>query len=428
MGGGELQAWFEKNKIPQVVIDCLLDNGFEFLDIVLDMNESDVKDLGLKVGHEKKLIKCIQESKSTAAPNAEITIARPPSARPKSKEGAKKDAIPDPLDNWSLIMELYDDRVLSSGTSPADSLKFWASLSRLQFENIIDTIKKQASAVETHPKMAASIKSKCLQQVAMVLSDAGSFEDAETFARTALTFEKTPSREYEIKALLVYAWHCKLKKPMWVRDTKDVSPFYKLVELCDDIEKNGSLISREKLCKVLILKGFTCQSLINRDKNSKETHGKAAEQALEEALSISKAIQNKGLEAEATMTKGLYLSAINTRDKNSLALLLASLKLSTDTWGEFSTLNARIYYNIAIDFEVNHKLTEAYECFRRTWLIDRQIYGPHHPATNKSGSVLTDDYRSIAASLKDSLPDDDSGGPNERDRNFQERIKFLYQL
>ena len=91
----------------------------------------------------------------------------------------------------------------------------------------------------------------------------------------------------------------------------------------------------------------------------------------------------------------------------------------------------RIYYNIGIDYEVNKKDKEAYECFRRTWLIDRQIKGPHHPSTRKSGSVLDDDYANVAEALKDSLPRDErdeksaSVTPNERDRNFKERIKFL---
>ena len=61
----ELVAWFEANKIPESASQVLIDNGFEFLDVVLDMTEEDINKLGLKMGHAKKLQKSINDHKST---------------------------------------------------------------------------------------------------------------------------------------------------------------------------------------------------------------------------------------------------------------------------------------------------------------------------------------------------------------------------
>ena len=269
-----LVDWFNKNKIPKEVIDILLMNGFEFLDILLEMTDSDIKELSLKAGHERKLSKCIKQHNTLTETTLTRPSARPPSA---AKRGSKTktaeqmpsvpESVPDVLSNWGMIEGLYDDRVLCSGTSPADSLKFWSSLSKIRFENIIESIKQQAEAVVTHQRMADGLKAKCLQQAAMVLCDAGSYAHAVDFAKRALELEKSVEREFEIKALLVYSTHHKLKQPMWVSETKDPRVYAQLVDLCNDvIAHKQHVASKAKLCKVYILKGFTLQALVSRDR------------------------------------------------------------------------------------------------------------------------------------------------------------------
>ena len=271
----DLSDWLSKHKMPKEVIDNLLGNGFEFLDIVLEMTDSDIKELNLKSGHERKLSKCIKQHNILTETSFARPSARPPSgirhvgARAAPISSSETSVVEEPVDilsNWSLIEELYDDRVLSSGTSPVDSLKFWSSLSKIRFENIIDTIKKQAESVVKHEKMAKGIKAKCLQQAATVLSDAGSYAHAVDFAKKALEYEKSPEREFEIKALLAYSTHNKLKEPMWVSETKDPRVYTQLIDLWNDVISHHQYVGKAKLCKVYILKSFTLQALLSRDK------------------------------------------------------------------------------------------------------------------------------------------------------------------
>ena len=151
-----------------------------------------------------------------------------------------------------------------------------------------------------------------------------------------------------------------------------------------------------------------------------------AEEDLNKALEICQAENLEGLKAEALMTQALLMGS-GSRDEESRKALLKARKLCQKVYGEFSTLSARIYYNLGIDFEVNRDRTKAYECFRRTWLIDRQVAGIHHPSTTKSGSVLTDDYRDMAIRQQDSLPDTDDE-PTAKDRDYTKRVKFLDEM
>ena len=154
-----------------------------------------------------------------------------------------------------------------------------------------------------------------------------------------------------------------------------------------------------------------------------------AEEAINEAYRLCDELRDDGLRAETKMTEGLFRSADWGKvSMKRLELLLEARKLCLKEYGEFSTLMARIYYNVAIFFELQQEYSKAYECFRRTWLIDRQILGAHHPATKKTGSVLTDDYLVEAQRLTDTLPGGDEQGPTERDRNYSERISFLDQI
>ena len=170
------------------------------------------------------------------------------------------------LDSWKIVEELYDDRVLTWGTDPTDSLKFWASLTKKLRDSMVNCVKKLGLDIKDHPKIASTIKAKCLQKVAMVLCDAGEYGDALDLAASALSFESCPDRVYEIKVLLIYATHNKQKEPMWVDDTKDTSGYRKLAELCKNVIENGKNLSASKLCKVYIMKAFTLYSMMNRSR------------------------------------------------------------------------------------------------------------------------------------------------------------------
>jgi hypothetical protein len=336
---------------------------------------------------------------------------------------------------WSLVDSLHDDRVLSSGTNPPDSLKFWTAISQLQFERIVCSVKKQASSVEADCCLVPKVKSRRLEEAAMVLTDADALDDALTFCLAALQTSNSPSQQINIKVLLVYIVHCKLKQPVHIQRADTATSYMELIDLCDDVietsheevEEGEKGLSEERLCKVFIIKGFTCHLLMRVDRLNKDQWDKLSCASLARALHICKSLRHDGLRAEVLMTSGLYVAASNHNDngRKSIKLFKEALRLARREYGEFSVLCSRIYYNCGIHFEVRRMRVEAYECFRRTWLIDRQLLGANHPTTEKHASVLIDCYREQATKLHDQMPDDVDYETSDRDIAFTKRIKFL---
>ena len=111
---------------------------------------------------------------------------------------------------------------------------------------------------------------------------------------------------------------------------------------------------------------------------------------IKKAITIPEKESPDVLKAEALMIKA-SLMEIKSRDNHSLQTLLQARRLSLQTYGEFSTLCARIYYQLGKYFEVKKDPKRAYECFRRSYLIQREIKGSHHPDTVKAGKVLTEE-------------------------------------
>ena len=238
----ELATWLKDNKIPSTVSKVLIDFGFETLDVVMEITDDDIKSMGLKLGHAKKLLKAINDNKGASS---------------------AKD-VESYLENWKLIKELYDGRVLTWGTTPTDSLKFWASLGKQMRENIVETVKKLGSDVKEHSKLEKNIKAECLLKISQVLCDAGEFGDAMDLATSALGLESSPDQQIEIKVLLIYATDGKLKEPMLVKDQKDSSGYEQLAELCREVIRDQKNLSNAKLCKVYIMKAFTLYAMVLR--------------------------------------------------------------------------------------------------------------------------------------------------------------------
>ena len=119
--GSDLEIWFVKNSIPSEAQKILIGEGYEFLDIVLELQPKDLDGLsGLKPGHKAKLMKCIQSSHQSQ-----------PVSLLDSLESKRLETI-------------YDDRVLTTGTIPGDTLKFWAAFSEKEREHVISELKQFA--------------------------------------------------------------------------------------------------------------------------------------------------------------------------------------------------------------------------------------------------------------------------------------------
>ena len=148
---------------------------------------------------------------------------------------------------------------------------------------------------------------------------------------------------------------------------------------------------------------------------------------LSSVAKLSKKVSDKGLQAEVLMNEVLLDNMSKKPSiENRIKKLIEARKICAANYGEYTTLMSRISHNLGVEFEKMKKDELAYECYRRTWLIEMQLYGTHHPETVKSGSIIadTDYFKEIAVRNKDTLPGDLKMGTP--DLNYEMRLKAVY--
>ena len=245
----ELMDWFQKYNIPQDIQDAVIEEGFESLDLVLELTDEDLKGMGLKTGHRKRVLKSISDHKKQ-----QDAVSAAPISTPEASVG-----------EFQMIEDIYDERSLTTGTTPADSIKFWASLNETRLNDVTKLIKKLGDTLQNDTKQSFDIKARQLSKISMVLCDAGNFADAETFAIASLSFEKDNARSYNTKVMLAYIVQRKLKQVMFINKANAAS-WNHLSGICDEIIKNGSkYLEKPKLCKLYIIKCFAVQSMCEND-------------------------------------------------------------------------------------------------------------------------------------------------------------------
>ncbi|XP_075252097.1 uncharacterized protein LOC142344378 isoform X2 [Convolutriloba macropyga] len=420
----ELKEWFASNLITSEAQRVLFDDGFEYLDIIMDMTIDDIDKLGLKTGHKRKLWKCLQTSRGDAGLPEQspfrVTKSRP-KANPDIEVAANSSELfSDP--GWIILDNIYDERVLMSGTQPVDSLKFWASLGQKQRNEFIYRFKSlgESLKIADETQIEEKEKSEKLRKIAMVLCDAGQYSDSESYADEALQMIASSTEGYHVtKVLHCYAMMWKLKLPTFVsKDRDELAEWNSLLEELNElIRESKDVLSKEMLIKVYIMKVFAVLSINLRDRDPPLE----ATEDIKAARELCAQVDDKGLLAELLNNEASY------DPDNAVKNLYEARKLCLDSYGEFSVLMQRIYYNFACQLEAYDEYEKlAYQCFRRVWLINRQINGQHHPETLKAASILTDDeecYKAIAQEIGDSLPSDELLGAQDMD--YVERLKGL---
>ena len=261
----ELEKWFREEKCPKAISEALIRNGYWELAIILEMTEVEVSQLGLLPGLEKKLLSMISNSKRRGIQTRSSTaLSRPPTYRPLIKTSSDGDEKLPP--KWHEVERFYDGRVLVSGSQPNDSLRFLLFLGEKEWEKIVELVKEQGHAAKEDKTLAEEIKAECCRKVALVLCDAGAYDDGVDYARLALNFSTSNEEKYDTKVLLVYSMYRKIAEDNWGQNL-DQKPLHKeLVELCDDIIKNQVGMFVSKLSKVHIQKALTLNRLYELDK------------------------------------------------------------------------------------------------------------------------------------------------------------------
>ncbi|XP_075264236.1 uncharacterized protein LOC142356155, partial [Convolutriloba macropyga] len=209
------------------------------------------------------------------------------------------------------------------------------------------------------------------------------------------------------------------------KDKNDITDLYKShLEQCEQLLKKGdkNLDDRMKL-KLTGMLMFSVRSV--KARQSDFTYD--VKSLLSSVAKLSKKVSDKGFQAEVLMNEVLLDNMSKKPSiENRIKKLIEARKICAATYGEYTTLMSRISHNLGVEFEKMKKDELAYECYRRTWLIEMQLYGTHHPETVKSGSIIadTDYFKEIAVKNKDTLPGDLKMGTP--DLNYEMRLKAVY--
>ena len=245
----ELAKWFEDNSIPTEAQKVLIDEAFDSLEDVLELTKDSLDKLTeLKEGHRLKILKLIEKSK----PNFD--------AISKSEE-------------MKLVESIFDERILESGTHPKDASKFWAAFDEKQRDDVTSQFKKLGEKlincdIDSHVR---SLKADKLHKVAMVLCEAGKYEDAEKLALQSMeTRENKEDQSYfRSNVLMLLAMLNRIRIGVMFIDKKDtsVTDLYKChLEQCDSLLKRGDkVLSDQMKIKVTGMKMFSIRSVKARD-------------------------------------------------------------------------------------------------------------------------------------------------------------------
>ena len=84
--------------------------------------------------------------------------------------------------------------------------------------------------------------------------------------------------------------------------------------------------------------------------------------------------------------------------------------MRANIYGSKHLFTARINYNEGIAYEKEGKYREAYECFKTSYLIGKEIFGPKHDRTKKYIRTLNEfRYKGMAIRRRISSFDGNTG-------------------
>ena len=133
-----------------------------------------------------------------------------------------------------------------------------------------------------------------------------------------------------------------------------------------------------------------------------------------------------GLCAEVLWLDAWFLRKTSKCKKQGFEKLLEAREICIRTYGEFNLLSARIYQSLGITYDDAFQAKKAYDCFRRSWAIRRQIQGRNHPETQAIRDILIHGYMNERRAPEIEKPD-----PEKRDQSLDENeesmknVKFL---
>ena len=193
------------------------------MDLVLELTTEEIESLGRKTGHKKRLYMSLENSHDKVSPEKKQTTKesqkhlanRMGNQLFAHAEGREPElTFDDP--EWLMLDTMYDEGVLISGTDPVDNLKFWASLAPKDRRKRVGRTKSMGNGLIRSSSCNQLTKREKLRKIAMVLYNAGEYDDSIWYSTRALEGSTEKSEDHFVtNALLSRATMCKLNLPVY---------------------------------------------------------------------------------------------------------------------------------------------------------------------------------------------------------------------
>ncbi|PIK46898.1 hypothetical protein BSL78_16245 [Apostichopus japonicus] len=237
-------------------------------------------------------------------------------------------------------------------------------------------------------------------------AQSGKHIDALELLNKTITLEENelgarPERMVEIFALVVPSMMRVLaeegKEKLKLYEYVDVSQKRELRPAIEYARKSIALretldgeIHKYKLGRIFIQLAFNLQSWVEvggDNSLSVEEAESEAKNNVEKAITIFTELKSDGHLADALMTKGV----IQPRGSDEqVEYYKSSLELCLQAYGENSVLTTRIYLNTGICYEDRREYEEAYDWFVKWQDVCEEVFGYHHPRTQRCRNCLSE--------------------------------------
>ncbi|XP_033637129.1 telomerase protein component 1-like [Asterias rubens] len=330
------------------------------------------------------------------------------------------------LMDWNVFDRLYNEEYSTL------LLKYWREgygegWQTMMANNYKESLEKLAVADDTsRDKMALRY-----EQIARVINQSGEHSTPLKLLEKSMSIEQDelgarPERMVELFALACTIYDDKLKlyeyvDPSQITDLRPTIDFaLKSIAIRETLEGE---VHKYKLGKIKIQLAFNLQAWKECGGDNTRSGDEANEQGqkeVESAIKLFKEIGDDGHLADAIMTKGVLE---DRGSENQKKYYMDALELCVQAYGEFSVLTSRLLLNIGIMFEDMRNYQEAFNYYIRWQDVCEQVFGYHHPRTQRCRNCLEEPiYRRIqqardAKAKKASNKDDNY---NAEDREYVE--------
>nr|XP_054764277.1 telomerase protein component 1-like isoform X2 [Lytechinus pictus] len=294
------------------------------------------------------------------------------------------------LTDWEVFDNLYNEDYSTV------LLKYWregfgAEWQGKMLEKYKESMQKFADEHDSREDIA-----RRYEQVSRVINQSGKHMEALALLEKAMEIELSelgarPERMVELYHLACTVYDEKLKlyeyvDPAQLKELRPAINFArKSIAIRETLEGE---VHKYKHGRTLIQLAFNLQAWMECGGDNALSPVEAIAEAkvtVVKAVDIFKELGSDGHLADATMTKGV----LEERGcQEQVDLYMEALDLCLQAYGEFCVLTSRLYLNIGIMYEDRRSYREAYHWFIKWQDVCEEVFGYHHPRTQRCRNCL----------------------------------------